>query len=128
MGSLGKSGQVWASLGKSEQVWTSLGIQESPGNSGHTGKSGQVRAYRKVRASPGIQESTGKSGHTVKSGQVRAYRKVLVNLSNIGQAWVNLNDSDDENDDDDKTMIETGKSDASLAYLALFVFISKNYF
>ena len=42
-------------------------------------------------------------------------------MSNIGQAWANLNDSDDENDDDDKTMIETGKSDASLAYMALFV-------
>ena len=40
-------------------------------------------------------------------------------MSNIGQAWANLNDSDDENDDDDKTMIETGKSDASLAYMAL---------
>ena len=40
-------------------------------------------------------------------------------MSNIRQAWANLNDSDDENDDDDKTMIETGKSDASLAYLAL---------
>ena len=41
-------------------------------------------------------------------------------MSNIGQAWANLNDSDDENDDDDKTMIEAGKSDASLAYMALF--------
>jgi hypothetical protein len=40
-------------------------------------------------------------------------------MSNIGQAWENLNDSDDENDDNDKTMIETGKSDASLTYLAL---------
>merc|ERR1712015_479235 len=59
------------------------------------------------------------SGHTGKSEQFRAYRKVWANLSNIGQAWENLNDSDDENDDDDKTMIETGKSDASLAYLAL---------
>jgi hypothetical protein len=44
-------------------------------------------------------------------------------LSNIGQAWANLNDSDDENDDDYKTMIEAGKSDASLAYLALFFII-----
>ena len=43
-------------------------------------------------------------------------------MSNIGQAWENLNDSDDENDDDDKTMIEAGKSDASLAYMALFFF------
>ena len=33
-----------------------------------------------------------------------------------------MNDSDDENDDDDKTMIKTGKSDASLAYMALFVY------
>ena len=45
-------------------------------------------------------------------------------MSNIGQAWANLNDSDDENDDDDKTMIEAGKSDASLAYLALLLFLS----
>ena len=73
------------------------------------GKSGQVWA------SPGIQESPGKSGYTGKSGQI------WVSLSNIGQAWANLNDSDDENDDDDKTMIETGKSDASLAYLALLL-------
>ena len=43
-------------------------------------------------------------------------------MSNIGQAWANLNDSDDENDDDDKTMIEAGKSDASLAYMALFIY------
>ena len=42
-------------------------------------------------------------------------------MSNIGQAWANLNDSDNENDDDDKTMIETGKSDASLAYMALLI-------
>ena len=41
-------------------------------------------------------------------------------MSNIGQARANLNDSDDKNDNDDKTMIEAGKSDASLAYLALF--------
>ena len=42
-------------------------------------------------------------------------------MSNIGQAWANLNDSDDENDDDDKTMIEARKSDASLAYMALLI-------
>ena len=42
-------------------------------------------------------------------------------MSNIGQAWANLNDSDDENNDDDKTMIEAGNSDASLAYMALFL-------
>ena len=140
--------QVWASLGKSRQVRASSGIQESPGKSRHTGKSGQFRAYRRVLASPGIQECPGnsghagmfgqvwayrkvweslgiqespdKSGHTGKSGQVRAYRKVRANLSKLEQYWANLNDTDDENDDDDKTMIETGKSDASLAYMALF--------
>ena len=41
----------------------------------------------------------------------------------MGQAWENMNDSDDENDDDDKTMIEAGNSDASLAYMALFSYL-----
>ena len=38
--------------------------------------------------------------------------QIWVNLGNIDKARVNLNDSDDKNDDDDKTMNDVRNSDA----------------